>query len=399
MVRTTTRTSVGVLGLVALGTVAIMPTAHGVTGTQDLTAVTADAVAQALVGPGVTISNVNQTGGAVGTGLFTGGATSVGFDTGVVLSSGDIADVVGPTNDASGAGIDRSEAGDADLSALSGFTTQDASVLEFDFVPNGDTIYFRYVFASEEYNEYVNSQYNDVFAFYVNGVNCATVPDGAGGTLPVTVNSVNGGNPVGDLMTATNPALFRNNDLAPNPYATELDGLTVVLTCMSPVTANATNTMKLAIADASDGILDSAVFLEQGSLSTTPPMGSGKVTGGGSVVLDDGRVTFGTQVIQDEQGLRGNLQLNDHRIGARFHGYSVTSLSVMDDTATWSGAGRLNGEDGYTFTVTVEDNRNGNSAKKGDPDTISVVIMDSGGAVVWELGPDADLSGGNIVVH
>ncbi|MRX43496.1 choice-of-anchor L domain-containing protein [Agromyces kandeliae] len=352
------------------------------------------ALAQTLVGAGVGISNVTYVGDPVSAGSFSGGAASVGFDSGVTLGSGDIADTVGPTNDAGGTGTQTGAGGDADLDALSGFTTYDAAVMEFDFtVPAGaTTIYFRYAFGSEEYNEWVGSPYNDAFAFFVNGVNCAVVPDPnvPGGTLPVTVNSINSG---------VNGALFKDNTASPNPYPTELDGLTIPLTCMAPVDPNITNHMKLAIADASDRILDSAVFIEAGSLSITPPAGSGKVTGGGRVDLADGTVTFGTTVIHDEQGMRGNLQVNDHRTGDRFHGYDVLAFSTSGSEATWSGDGRFNGEDGYSFEVTVVDNRNGNAAKKGAPDTISIVIMDDTGAVVWSMDPAVDLLRGNITVH
>ncbi|MDC5698126.1 choice-of-anchor L domain-containing protein [Intrasporangium calvum] len=379
------------IGLSALILAGTATSASAVTGTVDGNTLTAAQIAQTLVGPGVVISNVTATGDATARGTFSGGATSVGFDTGVALSSGNIADTAGPTNDSTGTTTAFYAAGDADLSTLSGFNTFDASVLEFDFTPNADTVYFRYVFGSEEYNEYVNTQFNDVFAFFVNGTNCAVVPDPAvpGGTLPVTINSVNNG---------TNASLYKDNTASPNPYATELDGLTIPLTCMAPVNTGVPNHMKLAIADSSDYILDSGVFLEQGSLSTTPPSGIGKVTGGGEVSIAGGRASLGTTVIKDEQGLRGNLQVNDHTTGDRFHGYAVDSLSVVDNTATWSGTGRLNGVDGYTFEVSVVDNRNGNTAKKGPADTISIVIKDGGGLTVWSL-TEGSLKKGNITVH
>jgi hypothetical protein len=384
----------------AAGMVLAASSANAVTGTTDLTVQPATDVAQALVGPGVTISNVNYTGSDLAAGLFSGGASTVGFDTGVVMSSGDIADVVGP-NTAENTGTDLGTSGDSDLDTFSGFTTYDASVLEFDFTPNADTVYFRYVFSSEEYQEYVNTEYNDTFAFFVNGTNYATVPDPAGpagAVLPVSVNTVNNGNPGGD-PTATNPALYVNNDLASGaPLNIEMDGLTVVLTFMAPVNNGVPNSMKLAIADASDGILDSAVFLEEGSLTTTPPS-QAKVTGGGRLDDDDGRVTFGTVALNDDEGMRGNLQVNDHRSGDKFHGYSVTSISQTDTTATWTGEGRFNGEDGYTFEATVVDNRNGNSAKKGDPDTIEVTVYDSDSNVVWSTDGAQDLNRGNITVH
>jgi hypothetical protein len=395
-------TAAGVsVGITVLALGAVAAPSHAVSATIDLTdplVQTATQVAQSLVGPGVTIANVTHTGAPQSAGTFTGGALSVGFDAGVVLSSGRIADAVGPTNDSTSTTGEMAQLGDGDLTSLSGFDTNDASVLEFDFTPNGDTVYFRYVFSSEEYNEFVNTQYNDTFAFFVNGVNCATVPNPAGGVFPVTINTVNNGNPNG-ITTATNPDLYRDNTAVPNPFATEMDGLTIVLTCMAPVNPGVVNTMKLAIADASDDVLDSAVFLEQGSLTTVPPTGTAKVTGGGSLTLADGSVSFGTTVIKDEQGLRGNLQVNDHRSGDRFHGFSVDEFSVTDQTATWSGDGRLNGEDGYTFTATVVDNRNGNATKKGSPDTVLIVIKDGSGTTVWSLVTPVSLLKGNITVH
>ena len=135
-------------------------------------------------------------------------------------------------------------------------------------MPNADKVFFQYVFASDEYNEFVNSPFNDVFAFFINGVNCATV-----GTppVPVSINTINNGNPFGTLPNS-HPELYINNDIASGAALnTEMDGLTLVLTCQASVTPNATNHIKLAIADASDHILDANVFLRAGSFSTTPP--------------------------------------------------------------------------------------------------------------------------------
>jgi hypothetical protein len=111
------------------------------------------------------------------------------------------------------------------------------------------------VFSSEEYNEYVGQNFNDAFAFFVNGVNCAR----AANQQPVSVNSIN---------QQLNPQQFRNNELPNATIDTEMDGLTVVLTCQAPVNVGVTNTMKLAIADATDGSFDSNVFIRAGSLTT-----------------------------------------------------------------------------------------------------------------------------------
>lgn len=378
------RISAAAIAVVAL--ISAPTAAMAVSSVTELTVQTSTDLAQSLVGAGVTISNVAYSGGANASGSFAGGATTVGFDSGVILTSGAAVGALGPNNSPSTT-TSNNLAGDPDLTALSGVSTLDASVLEFDFTPNADTVFFQYAFASEEYLEYVGSSFNDSFAFFVNGVNCAVVDDGLGGTSPITINNINPG---------SNSGLFVDNTDA--HLNVQYDGLTTVLTCLAPVNNGVSNHIKLAIADGSDSSLDSAVFLKAGSFSTTPPQGQGNVTGGGRLIESDGNVTFGTTTTLDDQGLRGNLQVNDHATGDKFHGYTVDALSVVDKTATWSGAGRWNGEDDYNYTATVTDNRNGNSAKKGSPDSVKIVIKDSGGVTVWENTVQL-LEHGNVTVH
>jgi hypothetical protein len=224
--------------------------------------VTPQDLAGALVGSGVTITNVTYTGANAATGRFSGLGV-VGFDSGIVLSSGNASAVVGP-NTADNTTTNFGGPGDSDLNALvAPNTTQDAAVLTIEFVPTGNQVAFDYVFGSEEYNEFVNSQFNDVFAFFVNGTNCATVNGD-----PVAVNTINGGNPFG--TNATRPELYRNNSLndpGPATLDTEMDGLTVGLQCSATVNPGVTNVLKLGIADTSDAILDSAVFLRAGSFT------------------------------------------------------------------------------------------------------------------------------------
>ena len=71
--------------------------------------------------------------------------------------------VEGP-NECGGNTTDNQVPGDADLTTLAGVSTFDASVLEFDFVPAGNTVSFNYVFSSDEYPEFANSSFNDTFA-------------------------------------------------------------------------------------------------------------------------------------------------------------------------------------------------------------------------------------------
>ena len=149
---------------------------------------------------------------------------------------------------------------------VGGNPTFDASVLQFDFVPDSSTIYIgAYVFGSEEYNVFVGSDFNDAMAFYVNGTNCALV-----GGQPVSINAINNGYPYG-TPPASNPSLYRDNTSASGKTInTELNGVTRVLQCAAAVNKGVTNHIKLAIADAYDGLYDSDVFIGGGALTTIP---------------------------------------------------------------------------------------------------------------------------------
>ncbi len=249
---------------VALGVLAT--TVRAQLGVFDLTQRTAEDMAAALVGRGVVVTNVVYRGGNGAAGLFCGGRSAVGFDSGIILTSGNVTNVL-PPNDSASATATNAQPGDADLNGLiPGFTTFDAAVLEFDFIPAGDTVQFDYVFGSEEYNEFVDSPFNDVFGFFVNGANRALLP---GTTIPVAINNVNNGNSAGvSAGPCNNCEFYIDNVPVPSPRATQLDGLTTVLTMVSPVNAGTLNHMKIAIADAGDDILDSAVFIKAGSLSS-----------------------------------------------------------------------------------------------------------------------------------
>jgi hypothetical protein len=225
--------------------------------------VSAADLAQNLAGAGVSISNVAYKGMGISAGRFSGGSGIIGFEEGIILSSGSIANVVGP-NQSGSITVATGMSGDGQLDALTGKTTFDATVLEFFFVPDGDKVFFEYVFASDEYNEWVHTQFDDVFAFFVNGVNCAEVSN----NTRVSINTINGGNPFGS-GNAVNQHLYRNNE--DGSINTEMDGLTTVLVCEASVTPGVPNHMKLAIADASDQAYDSDVFIKAGSFSTTPP--------------------------------------------------------------------------------------------------------------------------------
>lgn len=226
-------------------------------------------LANTILGSGITISSVVYTGAAGASGTFTGGAASgIGIESGILLTSGNAAGAVGPNNDDGFTGSNGLP-GDSDLDGLiPGFTTYDATILEFDFESAGGDLFFSYVFASEEYNEYTNSSFNDVFGFFLDGNNIALIP---GTSTPVSINNVNGGNPFG--VGASNPDLFNNNDLNDGGpfFDIQYDGFTDVFLAQALGLSEGTHHIKLAIADAGDFILDSAVFIQAGSFSDQPP--------------------------------------------------------------------------------------------------------------------------------
>ena len=228
---------------------------------------TAEQLAESLVGDGVTVDNVvlNCPGGAFGS--FVGIGSGLGVDSGVVLTSGTIFNAVGPNNEG-GAGTDNGAPGDPQLDAISSASTFDACILEFDVVPLSDTLLFSYVFGSEEYLEFVDAGFNDVFAFGISGPgiigteNIALIP---GTTIPVAIDNVN------DLDF---PALYVDNGdgftppFSTDPFYIQYDGYTTVLDARRAVIPCNTYRLRLAIADAGDGILDSGVFIKAGSLTS-----------------------------------------------------------------------------------------------------------------------------------
>lgn len=230
-------------------------------------------LAGTLVGAGVTIDagSVVYTGPGSASGSFTGGlASGIGIDSGIILTTGTATDAVGP-NELDSTTTDNGGAGNALLDTLiPGSSTQDATVLEFEFTTDSGDLFFNFVFASEEYNEFVNSQYNDVFGFFLDGVNIALIP---GTTDAVSINTVNGGNPFG--TDASNSHLFNNNDLDDGGpfFDIEYDGFTDVFTATALGIGAGTHTMTIAIADVGDSGFDSAVFIQAGTFAgdPTPP--------------------------------------------------------------------------------------------------------------------------------
>lgn len=241
--------------------------------TQDLNVVSPDDLVDELLGAGVTVNNIAFTGASVAGGLFTGGTGIVGFERGIVLSTGNVGTIEGPDNTVDDASTDNNLPGDSDLDALGGGSTQDAAALTFEFeCTTSNTISFQFVFMSEEYNEFVQTGFNDGFALLLNGQNIALVPSAG---IPVSIDNVNCGGPFSP-PGGTNCGLFINNDCSDvvgSPcaqVATEMDGLTAVFSASGPVVPGP-NTLKFVIGDVGDGLYDSNVIIRGQSLSCAAP--------------------------------------------------------------------------------------------------------------------------------
>lgn len=242
-------------------------------------------VQDVLLGSGVQATNISFTGCLMQVGYLQGGMDSgFGIESGIILASDAVQNIpiaepsywMNPTECPT-------TSGEPDLLSIANSvppligqsfsvgSVQDVAILEFDFVPTGDTLRFKYVFGSEEYNAFENTQYNDIFAFFLSGpeitgpydappgfpggaMNIAGIPE-SDPFLPITISSVN---------STLNSEYYTVPDISVTNY----DGMTIVLEAIAEVVCGETYHIKLAIADGSDTALGSFVILEEGSFSS-----------------------------------------------------------------------------------------------------------------------------------
>ena len=233
-------------------------------------------LAAKLAGPGISIISPTLTCAGVANGTFISRSTPLTIDSGIILTSGKAIQASGPESFL--ASTNNSTAGDPALSSLAMTASlYDACILQFDFVPKGDTVSFNYQFGSEEYNHSTCGPYNDAFAFFISGPgitgtqNMALVP---GTTIPVTVNSVNSGVPGSGYSLSNCTAMGVGSPFVADYYnntgGTQLTykGFTKKMIAFHNVTPCDTYHLKISICDAGNALYDSGVFIEAGSLKT-----------------------------------------------------------------------------------------------------------------------------------
>lgn len=227
-----------------------------------------------LNGGGMVISNVTMSCPDTARALFNGTSSNIGINQGLLLSTGDVRNSPGP-NLTSFSGTCQQlpsgrPPGDADLTnILNTFygssptpLTRDACILEFDVKPGCDTLRMSFVFASEEYPEYVGSGFSDALGIFVSGPGITGSPNIA--LLPTNTPITNPPILLNYVNSTTNSSLFVNNT---GGLTVEYDGFTVKLTAKIYIpNVCGTYHVKIAIADGYDCFLDSGIFLEQGSM-------------------------------------------------------------------------------------------------------------------------------------
>jgi len=268
---------------------------------------------------GIEIKNITYVGSKGALGLFKSTSSVFPLNSGIILSTGKAPLIIGPNHSLSTSSINYTP-GDSILDFIARGKTKDASIIEFDFIPSSENIAFDFIFASEEYPEYVNSMFNDVFAFIVTNpstkesFNIAFLPKTR---EPITVNNVNYlknteyfiDNPAPNILylmeseesdmgvksrkDRKKQETINKYNLASIKCKTQLcediqyDGFTKVITAKAKVTPDQIYHFKIGIADVHDAIYDSGVILQSHSFKSYDKFGIIKGDTTGEIVKDE----------------------------------------------------------------------------------------------------------------
>jgi gliding motility-associated-like protein len=330
-----------------------------------VTNVTPAEAVTALVGPDLQVSNVTFSGDPTQLGVYQNAGGNFPVGQGVILCTSHAGNFTPNAFNGEPAAAVNVEPDLLDIAnsvpPLIGqsFTVSDVNdvaILEFDFVATGPVLTFKYVFGSDEYLTYVNSQYNDVFAFLISGpgitgpyASPAAFPDGAQNIagvpnsdpfLPITISSVN--NVLNTQYYLDNPGNTINNTVSCTGYT---DSLRVYADLLCGETYH----MKLAIADGSDASLKSLVALESGSF---------QISGAGIEAYSVGAPSGFDNLILIEGCLEGELRLEPPACAAEvlevelnYSGIAINGVDYQALPSTYS----IQGEPVVIPIVTVAD--------------------------------------------
>jgi len=299
-------------------------------------------VKEVLVGNECLVSNVTwSTGishGASGNGIgyFNRNGSSFTLEDGILLTTGEATAVVGPRQGPTETG--GQWPGDQQLfdymvaQGLDVWQYNDASILEFDFVPTKPDFSFDFVFASQEYGTHQCS-FSDAFAFFLTDLttnvteNLALVP---GSNAPISVTTIRKGIHGPSSCGDVNPEYFDKyygndfNGLDPMTSPVNMKGHTVKMTAATTVEPGKTYHIKMVIADRNDNSFDSAVFLLGGSFD----IGSVDL-GDGLTFENDKALCYGDEYTI-ETGLGDEFNFKWYKDGVLIEGATGPSLTVTE---------------------------------------------------------------------
>ena len=250
----------------------------------------------------LSVSNVSVTGYNSG-GIKSYGyvnANSSGFEIseGILLTSGDAANSPGSFTGIQSFGNNSGWDGDNDLETAAGISnTTNATILEFDFIPNTNKISFDYMFLSEQYlrqGDPGTCGYTDGFAFLIkkttdtNYKNLALVPNT---NTPITSETVRG---PGGRCQESNSQYFGHYN--PNGSPTSFNGQTAILTAETDVTPGTKYHIKLVIADQGNGLYDSGVILKAGSFVGSKDLGPDRLISTNNPLCEGSTLTLDATV-------------------------------------------------------------------------------------------------------
>lgn len=319
---------------------------------------------QALVGPGITVSNVVMTNNSQNQiGIFDGQNSNIGFNSGVVMAAGPVNGLVGNAATAD-AGQPGNGQGDMDLLAVAQSvlsnpsapfinSVNDAISLEFDFIPSSNSASFNFVFSSDEYTAWINSSFNDVFAFFVSGPGIAgpfsapaAFPGGSqnvavipGTNTPITISTIFPAGVPGEPAAGLNPQFYISN--AGGATHTH-NGFTVPIPVELSVECGETYHFRFAIGDCSDTYLNTAVFLEAGSFVSDAVDVTVATVSGDSTIVEG--CTDANFIFTRPEGETGDTLIINYEIGG--DAIEGTDYNDLQDTVIF-----LPGEDSVIINL------------------------------------------------
>ncbi|WP_035693776.1 choice-of-anchor L domain-containing protein, partial [Flavobacterium soli] len=250
--------------------------------------------------PCVDIFNYTSSANSAQFGYFHKNNSSFPIKDGIILTSGNITTLDAKYDGSSSTAMGNATP-DPDLQMVmnaNGLTNQnrDASFVKFHFIPMGSEFSFNYLFASQEYSNYQCSGFYDSFAFILTNEedgtweNLAVVPESGDMVSVVTIKKGIYGT-CGDMNaeyfgvynSATNVGTAPTSQANVDASAINLRGQTIKMKAATTVEPGVEYSIKLIAADASDQILDTAVFIEAGSFN----IGGPRLTGTGLYADDE----------------------------------------------------------------------------------------------------------------